>query len=174
MDADERVSPELREELLSAISGTDAPDGFYLRRKNPFPPPLTGFNWTRHPRLVRREKCRWQKTDSPHAPLDTSGLQLEPLRGAWLDHEPVKDLPTLFRKAINRSLIVAAQARAKGKRTNFLKLAFSPIARFLRFYFLDGAWAHGSSGVLMALAAGFEAFTKQAFMSETPRRLIAL
>lgn len=170
MDADERVNPALRTRILGALDSQV--DGFYLRRRNPFPPPLRGHNWTRHPRLVRRAKCRWQKTDSPHAPLDVSGLTFGELRGVFLDHEPVKNLPTLFRKAINRSLIVAAQGRARGKRAGVGKLLFSPIARFFKFLIIEGAWAHGFSGIAMSLAAAYEAFCKQAFMAELPESLI--
>lgn len=174
MDADERVTPELRVSILAAIPRADAPDGFHLRRRNPYPPPLSGEQWTRHPRLVRRERCRWIDTDSPHAPLDTRGLNLHELTPGWLEHLPPPDLPTVLRKAINRSLILAAQERVKGRRTGIGRTTAATVARFVRSFFLQGGFRHGFSGLCMALAAAFEAFCKQAFLAETTARLLHL
>ncbi|MDT8325237.1 MAG: glycosyltransferase family 2 protein, partial [Bacteroidota bacterium] len=64
LDADERVTPELRAEILSVIERTDAADGYTVPRKNHF-----RDKWLRHGgwypdrqlRLFRRE--RTQLTD---------------------------------------------------------------------------------------------------------------
>ena len=112
MDADEYVTPELAALIRAAIRRPDAPDVFEIRRNNPYPRTLRGAFWTKHPRLVRAEKCRWLVTDDPHSPLDLAGLRVEVLEGAHLEHEPLPDVATMLRKNVNRSLIVAALDRA--------------------------------------------------------------
>ncbi len=166
MDGDEYVTPELAKEIRRAIA-TETVDGFYIHRRNPYPKTLSGFYLTKHPRLIRAEKCRWIQTDNPHSPLELRGLRMKTLRGGHLEHEALPNVAVMLRKNINRSLIVAAQQRAQGRRTQSYSLFLSVIIRSLKFYLFKGAFRFGSSGVVMALAMGQEAFAKSAFLVES-------
>ena len=166
MDADEYVTPELAKAVRAAISRSDAPDVFEIRRRNPYPATLRGEFWTKHPRLVRAEKCRWVVTDNPHSPLDLTGLRVEVLEGAYLEHEPLPDVATMLRKNVNRSLIVAALDRSRGRRGGLVSLASSSLGRFFKYWIREGAWRYGADGLIFAAACGFEAFAKQAFLVE--------
>jgi glycosyltransferase involved in cell wall biosynthesis len=168
MDADEYVTPELARVIRREISKADAPDGFYLRWKTPWPPGLAGHTWSKHPRLIRAEKCRWLPTDDPHSPLNLEGLSMRVLSEGHVDHEPSPDLASALRKSINRSLIQAAQARAAGKRGSAVRLVLASVARFLKVYWLEGAWRFGGDGLVWAGVQGFAPFTKYAFLIEQP------
>ncbi len=168
MDGDEYVTPELAAEIRREIAKADAPDGFYLRWKTPWPPGLEGHTWSQHPRLIRADKCRWVVTDDPHSPLDLAGLSMRVLSEGHVDHEPIADLASALRKAINRSLIQASQARAAGKKGGVLKLLASSWARFMRVYLLEGAWRFGADGVVWAGVQAFSPFSKYAFLLERP------
>ncbi|MBN2497285.1 MAG: glycosyltransferase family 2 protein [Deltaproteobacteria bacterium] len=163
MDADEYVTPELRAAIRRAIARTGR-DGFYLRRRNPYPLGLRGAHWSWHPRLVRRDRSRWLPTDSPHAPLDTRGLRLRKLRGAHLEHEPVGDLASALRKSINRNIILAEQLRARGRRVGAWRLLASTLARFFKMYFRGGGFRHGRDGFVWACSMAFEPFAKYAML----------
>jgi glycosyltransferase involved in cell wall biosynthesis len=169
MDADEVVSEELARAIRDEIVRPRAPDGFYLVWKNAYPKSLKGYWYARHPRLVRADKCTWQKTDNPHSPLDLTGVRLGLISRGHVDHEGVRDVPTLLRKLINRNVIMAAQARAQGKRVSGSKLFFSSVARFFKAYFLAGHFRHGVSGLIMSGVWAFEAFSRMAFMREAPQ-----
>ena len=168
MDADEYVTPTLAAAIRREIAKPDAPDGFFLRWKTPWPPGLKGHTWSRHPRLIRADKCRWVATDDPHSPLDLTGLSMQVLREGNVDHEPLPDLASAMRKAINRSLIQASQARAAGRSGSALALLASSWARFLRVYLLEGAWRFGRDGIVWAGVQAFAAFSKHAFLLEQP------
>ena len=168
MDADEYVTPALATAIRREISKSDAPDGFFLKWKTPWPPGLTGHTWSVHPRLVRADKCRWVVTDDPHSPLDLTGLSMRVLDEGHVDHEPIADLASALRKAINRSLIQASQARAAGRKGSVLKLLASSWARFMRVYFLEGAWRFGGDGIVWAGVQAFSPFSKYAFLLERP------
>lgn len=159
MDADEVVTDELRVAMLESIRG-EAADGYYLKRRNPFPRGLRGEFWTWHPRLVRRDKCRWVATDNPHSPLAKAGLKLRKLRGGHLEHAPVPDVATALRKAVNRNLILATQLGASGKRGGVLRMVASGFSRFVKMYLTRGAWRHGRDGLLFASLDVFEAYAK--------------
>ncbi|WP_373045076.1 glycosyltransferase family 2 protein [Vulgatibacter sp.] len=170
MDADETVTPALARRIRETIARADAADVYEIRRINPYPRTLDGHFWTKHPRLVRAEKCRWVVTDDPHSPLDTQGLRVAILEGAHLDHEPLPDVATMLRKNINRSLIVAALDRSKGREGGLLSLLGSSLGRFFKYYVREGAWRFGADGLIFAAACGFEAFAKQAFLVERQDR----
>jgi glycosyltransferase involved in cell wall biosynthesis len=163
MDIDEYVTDELAQTIREKISQPDAPDGFYLRRRHPYPKGLKGQHWTSHPRLIKRDKCKWVDTESPHAPLDKKGIKLKHLRKGHLEHEPLSDVPTALRKSINRNLILAIQSRNQGRRPGSLRLMISTTARFLKAYFRYGAWRYGRDGYVWARLAAFEAFCKYSF-----------
>jgi glycosyltransferase involved in cell wall biosynthesis len=169
MDADEYVSPELARAIRRELQRSDAPDGFWLTWKNLYPKSLTGHWYAKHPRLIRADKCHWQKTDNPHSPLDLTGVKLGEISDGHVEHEGVRDLPTLLRKLINRNVIMAAQARASGRRVSSAKLFFSTAARFFRAYVGAGHWRHGASGLVMSFVWAFEAFSRMAFLVESPQ-----
>lgn len=170
MDADEYVTPQLAAAIRRAIAAPDAPDGFWLKWRTPWPPGLHGHTISWHPRLIRADKCRWVQTDDPHSPLDMTGLSMRALKGGHVDHEPLPDVATALRKAINRSLIQAAQARAKGSSSGAWRVVSSSLARFFRVYVLEGAWRFGADGVSWAGVQAFAPFSKYTFLLERPQR----
>ncbi|MDF1565124.1 MAG: glycosyltransferase family 2 protein [Deltaproteobacteria bacterium] len=171
IDADETITPELATRIREAIARPDAPDGFELCHRMPYPRGMEGHVWSWRPRLVRREKCRWIDTDSPHSPLDEAGLDLRRLGGrgeGWMEHIPLPSLPEALRKSINRSIILAAQGRARGKQPGVLRLFAASLYRFLKTWLTTGAWRHGRAGVLVSCLPAFETFTKYAFLLAPP------
>jgi glycosyltransferase involved in cell wall biosynthesis len=168
IDSDEYVRPELASSIRREIGKPDAPDGFYLIWRSPYPSGLPGVGWSKHPRLMRAGRSKWVATDHLHSPLDTSGLQMKILRQGFVEHEPLPHLAAILRKYINKSVIMAAQGRARGVRGGVWRLVSSTFARFLKAYFIQGGWRFGASGFTMACAEAFEAFTKYAFLIEAP------
>jgi glycosyltransferase involved in cell wall biosynthesis len=175
IDDDEYVTAELAKAIREEIRKPDAPDGFFLIWKSNFQKTLRGFCWDKHPRLIRAGASRWIPTDHLHSPLDLSGLKMGMIARGFVDHEPLASVAAALRKSINKSIILSTQERARGKRSNVLRLVGSTTARFLKFYFRHGGWRFGAEGFVMASAAAFEAFTKHAFLIEravdTPEEL---
>lgn len=172
VDADEYANPALAAAIRQALRRPDAPDGFYLRLRTPYPQGLRGERWSQHPRLVRREKCRWVQTDTPHSPLAMKGLRFEVLKGGSLSHEPLEGMAQQLRKIINRNLIVGAQGALQGRRPGAVKIVASALGRFWKAYVRQGGWRHGTDGFLFACLDGFEGFTKYAFMRGVPEETV--
>ncbi len=168
MDADEVVSEELAEGILAAVEAGVC-DCYYLRRKNPYPIGLRGYHWSKHPRLVIAAKCKWIDTDSPHAPLDLTGLRCRKIGHGYLEHEPLDSIASSLRKSINRSLIMAEQLRSRGRTGSLFRLILSTTARFLKLYFGQGACLHGRAGFVFSCLGAFDAFTKYAFLLSSVR-----
>jgi glycosyltransferase involved in cell wall biosynthesis len=163
MDADEYITPELADEIKKATA-REGIDGFYIKRRNPYPKGLNGINWSWHPRLIKKAKCKWEKTDNPHSPLDKSSLRLKRLRGAYMDHEPIESVAVALRKSINRSLILAEQLRARNKNHGAIRMTISSIGRFIKMFISGGGWKYGRDGFVWACLQAFEAWSKYAFL----------
>lgn len=164
VDADEICGEALGRRIREAIARPGAPDAFLLRHRSPFPAGLHGAYWGWHPRLVRADRCRWVETDNPHSPLDTRGLRVRRLRGAWIEHAPLEGPATLLRKSINRSLILAGQEASRGRSGRLWRMAGSVAGRFFHAFLRHGCWRYGRDGFVMACLVAFDGFAKHAFL----------
>jgi glycosyltransferase involved in cell wall biosynthesis len=170
IDADERVTDELREEIQTVLAQADGePKGYRFPRKTWY----LGRWWTRggwYPdlqlRLWRRGCARWGGCD-PHDRVELDGRPGR-LQGELL-HYSYRGIADHLR-TLNFFTSVAARAKEKrGVRFRATSLFLRPPARFLRMYVLQGAWREGVAGFIMATIGAFYVFSKYAKMYERQR-----
>ena len=170
VDADEEVSPELRDEILVVLRRNDpAVDGFYVPRLVYY----LGRWWWRgwYPgyrlRLFRKAKVRWGGVN-PHEKVLLRG-QADRLQGN-LYHYTYEDISDHL-QAINGLTEVAAHEMAlRGKRAGVARMLLHPFWRFLRFYFLRGGIRDGMPGFFVAATSAFYVFLKYAKLWERTTR----
>jgi len=162
VDADEEVSPELRDEIVAVLRRNDpAVDGFYVPRLVYY----LGRWWWRgwYPgyrlRLFRKPKVRWGGVN-PHEKVLLRG-QADRLDGN-LYHYTYEDISDHL-QAINGLTEVAAREMAlRGKSAGVARMLLHPFWRFLRFYFLRGGIRDGMPGFFVAAISAFYVFLKYA------------
>ena len=159
LDADEEVSPELRDEILTML-GLDArgdvrEDGFELLRVVFY----LGRWWRKggwHPerrlRLARRDRVTWHG-EEPHEHARVRGAAGR-MRGE-LRHYTYRDISDHLARLNAHSSAAARALHAKGVRAGLVDLLLKPKARFFKFYLLRRGFREGLSGLLVA---GMEAF----------------
>jgi hypothetical protein len=166
VDADEEVSPALRQEILFVLQRNDpAVDGLSIPR-------LVYYlgRWWRHGwypghrlRLFRKAKVRWGGVD-PHEKVLLRGH--EDLLHGDLYHYTYKNISDHLR-AVNGLTDVAVREQAlRGNRTSLPDLLLHPLWRFLRFYFLRGTFTYGVPGFFVAGTSAFYVFLKYAKLWE--------
>jgi len=166
-DADEVVTPELRDEMLAVVARPPSEVVFRVRFKNMFM-----GKWIRRsslyptwvPRLFRPEKIRWEREANPVPIVDgeTGFLQQHFLHfsfnkgiAAWLEkhnayssHEARECLKSLENGKLNLGGLFSANA--PGRRRALKELSFRapwrPLLRFLYMYFLRLGIADGVPG----------------------------
>ena len=72
LDGDERVTPELRQEVISELNKTDKKDAYYFYRKFYFagkPIHFSGTQTDKNFRLFRKSKCRYVADKKVHETL---------------------------------------------------------------------------------------------------------
>lgn len=168
LDADEVVTPELRDELRKLFASGDQ-----LSCAAYSVPRLTWYcgRWLRHgdwypdrkTRLWRRGAAKWGGKN-PHDKLITSG-PVGKLRGD-LQHYSMDDLEHHARKALSYGTLFANQYPEDGPRVGPFGLWLRPAWRFVRSYFIRFGFLDGWQGFAVARLIAFEAFIRYAKVRE--------
>jgi len=171
LDADERISPELREEIEEELQKKALSwDGFYMPRRT-----FYLERWIRHGgwqpdiklRLFKKSKGRWGGKD-PHdrVILDGKAKRLKSPKY----HYKYRDLSHQITTIESYSRISSAELYKEGKKFRFSDLLLRPPFRFLRDYFLKQGFRDGWPGLIIAVNTSFYVFTKYAKLWELQKK----
>lgn len=171
LDADERVSPELRasiEELLDAPDSRLA-DGYRVARRSFYMDRwIRGGGWypDHQLRLYRRTCGRWEGAHIHESVKMEAGTRVELLRGDLL-HYSVRDAAHHHRMIGERYAPLAArQMFEQGRRTNAFRIATAAPVAFTRSFLLRGGFRDGLAGLAIARFAAHHAFLKHLLLWE--------
>jgi len=169
VDADERVSAELRAAILGALRSPRFGAyrfrrcnrflGRYLRHGEGYP------DWSL--RLFDRRQARWSE-DAVHEKVVASCPAGE-LSGDLL-HDSAETLEHYLDKQNRYTTLAAQQAIASGRRAHAAQLLLSPLLRFLKFYLLRLGALDGVPGLVHILIGCANSFGKYAKMLDLQRR----
>jgi glycosyltransferase involved in cell wall biosynthesis len=166
LDADERVSPALRQEIESARAQGFAHAGyriprvaFYLGRW------IRGTDWYPDPqlRLFDRTRGRWEGA-LVHESVRVSGsvgrLSKE------IEHHPYADVSAHMRKIDSYTSLWARQAHEAGRRTGALEMVGAWAWAFFRNYVLKGGILLGEAGFTISVLNSYYTYAKLAKLRE--------
>ena len=163
LDADERATPELEASIRAAFASGAPPEGAYaIARRNRF----LG-RWLAHGegypdwnlRLFDRRRARW--SDDPVHEHVVSDARVARIGGDLL-HASAESIEDYVAKQNRYTTLQAEAMHARGERAGFARLAFSPAARFLRFYVLKLGFLAGAAGFAHIAIGAFASFLKYA------------
>jgi glycosyltransferase involved in cell wall biosynthesis len=153
VDADERGSPELGDEIQRVITSPGGRDAFRVPRRNFFLGREVKHGGWASDRPIRlfRSLVRYN-ANRVHEHVDVNGVIGE-LRQSLI-HSTYTSLDDYFEKLDRYSRWWAEDRYDRGRRAGVGSVVFRPPARFVSMYFLRGGWMDGAPGaVLSALAA---------------------
>lgn len=171
IDADERLTDELREEIeaLRSRPESELPDGFRLARRTQY----LG-KWIKHSgwypdyqmRLYRKERSYWDGV-APHQTARVDG-RIETLDGELL-HYTKQDLSEHHRVTERYAALAAEHLFEKGKKVGGGKIFGSTIAAFIRSYIVKQGFRDGVHGLIIGLFTAYGVFLKYAKLWELNR-----
>jgi glycosyltransferase involved in cell wall biosynthesis len=175
IDADERVSPRLKQSLIELFSqssqssqtpGTPPFNGYLINRCNHFMGQALrhgeGYpDWLL--RLSNRTKAKWSE-DPVHEKIQLAGEKGKLIGD--LDHHTEGQIGSYLVKQNNYTTLQARSLFEKGKRASSWKLVASPMVRFLKFYFLRLGLLDGVPGFVHISIGCFNSFCKYAKLRE--------
>jgi len=169
LDADERVSEELRHSIQTALKSPRF-EACRMARCNRFM-----GRWLRHGegypdwslRLYHREHAHWS-VDPVHEKLETDG-KIITLMGDLL-HESEQGIDDYLAKQNRYTTLQAEELYRAGRRVNPFKMVLSPVFRFIKFYFLRLGFLDGIPGLVHITIGCFNSYCKYAKLIELSLR----
>lgn len=169
LDADERVTEELKEEIRKRLT-EEYFDGYFIPRKNFF----LG-KWIKHSgwwpdytlRLFRKDRGRFEDREV-HEKVVVVG-QVGYFKSPLI-HYSYESLSDLYRKIELYSNLSAAEIISKDKYSKakvVLKMVFSPVFTFLKMFLIRRGFLDGVRGLILASVYSFYTFLKYAKVWES-------
>ncbi|MHB8122733.1 MAG: glycosyltransferase family 2 protein [Desulfuromonadaceae bacterium] len=160
IDADERVTPELRDEILALDLDTTIHDAFEVPRLHWFMQ-----RWIRHsawypdrkPRLFRTDRCHWGGY-APHDSVQVSG-SLGRLKGNLL-HFIYRDLAHFAATKNSYSSLTAIDHNRNGRRASLFDFTIRPFGNFFHRYLLRLGFLDGLAGYVICVMEAHCVFMK--------------
>lgn len=169
VDCDERVTPELAEEIGGILSVSGMAAAYTVPRRT-----FLGGKEIRHcgwypdrtTRLFDRTRARFS-ADLVHERVEVSG-ETAPLMGHLL-HYSFSGIGDMIPKINRYSDLSARQMFERGRRCGILDLTLRPAFAFLKTYLLRLGFLDGVEGVVISATTSWLAFAKYAKLRELER-----
>ncbi|MBI3312374.1 MAG: glycosyltransferase family 2 protein [Candidatus Omnitrophica bacterium] len=154
LDADERVTPALAQEIIALMSGGPSHDIYTMPRRN-----YIGTQWIRHGgwypseqlKLFKKSKFRWEET-TVHPRAMSSGSSGSLTHD--LLHFSYRDIEDFVSKLNRQTTLEAAKWIADGRRMTWGKALWRAIDRFVRSLVMKRGYRDGMYGYVVAVMAG--------------------
>lgn len=168
LDADERVTPELRASIEQALAEEPAVDGFEVNRRNLYLGRWIkggGFYPDRKLRLFRRTKGRWGGVNPhDHVHLQAGG-PTQRLAGD-LEHLTYDGIADHLRTIDYFSTIAAQEKLSRGQRAPTFQMLFNPPWKFFKMFVLQLGLRDGWRGLIVAMLGAVYVFLRYAKLWE--------
>jgi glycosyltransferase involved in cell wall biosynthesis len=170
LDADERATLMLRDEIKAELTQGPRAEAFFVPRKN-----LFLGRWIRHggwypdyrqPQFFHKGRFRYRE-DLVHEGYEVDG-RISYLEGHVLQI-PFLDLGQFLRKMSRYSTLMAEQMAQRGRRFHVYQLITHPLFSFLKMYVARQGFRDGMPGLILALLYAYYSFVKYAKLWERTR-----
>lgn len=155
IDADERLTDELCNEIKSCIDNKDSVNGYWIPRKN-----IIFRKWIKSDmwwpdyqlKLFRRGKGKFD-TETVHKALEVNG-HTEKLEN-YMVHKNYDSVSQYIAKLNNYTDVEALTILNKGYELNFLDAVKFPVDDFVKTFFLERGYRDGLHGLVLSILQAF-------------------
>ncbi len=150
LDADERITKALKEEILQTVDSENAKDAYYFVRKFIFknkPLHFSGWQTDKNFRLFKKDKAQYKSERLVHETLDVKGT-VGTLKNK-LVHYSYADYSIYKRKMISYGKLRAKELFLKNKKSSFFHRFIKPTYKFLYDYFIRLGILDGKKGIII-------------------------
>ncbi len=164
LDADERVTPELKAQIQAAVASDESHTLYQINRLSEvFGKKIHHSGW--YPdyvtRLYRTKDTQYDDSLVHESVVVPAGFKLKKLDGHLL-HYTYKTLHQYLNKSASYAQAWAEQRAAKGKKASLWDACSHAFARFFRMYILKRGFMDGKHGFLLAVLSAHSVFVKYA------------
>ena len=157
VDADELITPELREELYRRIASPDSPAGYYIPRQNMFMGMFVrDFHYDYQLRFFIREGTEWPPYVHTFPKVQGRVEKLKAGNKACMLHLMDETMHEYMEK-MNQYTDNEVEKK-RNRNYGVGALVWRPIWRFFKKYFMDGSYRMGTRGLIRAMMAAVYQF----------------
>lgn len=159
LDGDERITPELRKEIIDELNKDQQKDAYYFYRKFFFaekPINYSGTQTDKNFRLFRRSKARYIAGKKVHETLDVNGTIGE-FRNKLL-HYSVSDYESYKQKMIHYGVLKGQELAIKGKKYSILAQYSKTAFKFFKAYIMRLGILDGKEGYQLSYLQSLSVF----------------
>lgn len=162
IDADERVSPELRQSIENALKDPQENTVYSLGRSNLFLGKFMRHSGWYPDRVNRLYPAHFRYNDDlVHESLETDGARVLPLQGDLL-HLTCRDFFAFQRKQLGYAQAWATQRHQQGRRCSFFSVISHTLGAFVKTWILRAGFLDGKQGLILAGVNAQYTFNKYA------------
>ncbi|MDX1960961.1 MAG: glycosyltransferase family 2 protein [Leptospiraceae bacterium] len=172
LDADERVTDKLKEEILKILNSNDLRVGFKVPRLTKHLGKFirhSGWYPLKRYRFFRKGFAKWTG-ENPHDYIEINGEG--GLLSGDIIHYSFKDLTHQIDTINKFSSIVGYTRSVKNVGFPILKSIYKPFIKFLEIYFFKLGFLDGYAGFIIAVSSSFSTFLKFAKLYEIKEGII--
>ena len=151
LDADERVSPELKEEILHIVKSKTKLSAYWIRRQNYFMGQKINFSGWKNDRVIRlfkRDENEYEKK-RVHAEINSQG-KVGLLKNI-LTHNTYQSKEHYEKKIHFYAKLQAKDYHKKITKINFYHKEIKPMIRFLKHFIFNLGFFDGHAGLMISL-----------------------
>ena len=151
LDADERVTPQLKKEVIKMINSNTKISGFWIRRQNYFMGKkirFSGWQGDKVIRLFRRDECKYENKHV-HAEIVSSG-KIGQLKNKLI-HNTYNNKDDYLKKIERYAKWQAEDYQKKTGKITLFHTFLKPLFRFIKHYFIQMGILDGYPGFTISL-----------------------
>lgn len=156
VDTDEKITPELKAEILSAIESNEF-DAYYLKRLDTFLGRVLKHGETGNISLIRLAKKTYGQWERPVHEQWIGRGKVGTLNNPLL-HTPHTSISSFLEKINHYSTLDSAYRYRQGIKSSLFKIAVYPLAKFKYNYFFRLGFLDGVPGIIMAVMMSFHSY----------------
>jgi glycosyltransferase involved in cell wall biosynthesis len=161
LDADERVTPGLKDEMVAAISSGEHA-GYFVPRKNFFLGKWIRYSgwWPDHTLRLFKKRVSYVEPREVHEKVivkGTTSYLVSPLL-----HYTYRTISDYMKKMETYSSLAAEEIQRQDNLPSGLKMLINPLLVFLKMYFLRQGFRDGAHGFILAVLYSTQTFLKYA------------
>lgn len=166
LDADEELSEKLKNSILEVKKKGFVYDGYSMNRLT-----RIGSNWISHSgwypdtklRLFDKTKGKWAGLNPHDEFVYNEKSKIFKLKGDLLHHS-FYSFDELKKQSDKFAKLGAQAYFQRGKKAPALKLIFNPVLRFVRDYFINKGFLHGSTGLKVSYNNSHATYLKYKYL----------
>lgn len=161
LDADERITKELKNEIIETVSSKESKDAYYFYRKFMFkgePLHFSGWQTDKNFRLFKKNKARYISERLVHETLAVDGA-IGILKNKLI-HYSYEGYESYKKKMLSYGRLRAKELFLKNKKPTLSHCYLKPAYRFLYDYFIRLGLFDGTKGVIICYLNALSVYTR--------------